>query len=101
MADFGPHVRHEIRVPTMLCFPSQELPPLAPLPPSSLLKFFVELQKGCFFGIIFFLFWFQFQIKHKYLQERDARKKNMKIKCACAEYHDFRERKASVRRNIK
>ena len=40
------------------------------------------------------------QIKHKYLQEPDTRKRNLKIMCACAEYHDIRERKASVRRNM-
>ena len=63
-------------------------------------EIFEELQKGCFLVLSFFLFWFYFQIKHKYLQEPDTRKRNMKIMCACAEYHDIRERKASVRRNM-
>ena len=89
-----------IKVPTLLCFPSQELPPPPPHTTTRLLKFWRPFTKLLYWYNFFLPFWFHFKTKHKYLQEPGTRKRKLKIKCACAEYHDFREYKASVRQEM-
>ena len=51
-------------------------------------------------NVSFFLILVYFKTKHKYLQEPETRKRKQKILCACAEYHDLREHKASVRHQM-
>ena len=58
------------------------------------------IEIGCY-GIIFsYLVFFQNQTQ-KYLQEPETRQRKQKIICACAEYHDFREHKASVKHHMR
>ena len=65
-------------------------------PPISLFK----VTFGIYRSMPIILRGIHFKTKYKYLQEPGTRKRKLKITCACAEYHDFRERKASVRHQM-
>ena len=65
-------------------------------PPTSLSK----VTFGIYRSMPIILRGIHFKTKYKYLQEPGTRKRKLKITCACAEYHDFRESKASVRHQM-
>ena len=94
MADFGTDKRYKKGA---LC---AVLPlsgaAISPPHPTWVLKF-LKILKTTAILESFFLILGSFKTKHNYLQDLGKRPRKLKIICACAENHNFRERKASVR----